>query len=115
MKTFILIICLLLLTATSMTAQEKDFPKFSVLYLGQKPPGKTPEIFAPGIVSKDNRYELMTTFSSDGKECFYTKSFETNTNMTTKEINGKWKDPSIVDFSGKVLTLNRTSHRMAKK
>ena len=41
-------------------------------YLGQKPPGNTPEIFAPGIISLDDRHESMITFSPDGKECFFT-------------------------------------------
>lgn len=43
--------CLLLITAITIKAQQSDFPKLTGPYLGQKPPGTTPEIFAPGIVS----------------------------------------------------------------
>ncbi len=32
-------------------AQNEKFPVLKGEYLGQKPPGTTPEIFAPGIVS----------------------------------------------------------------
>jgi hypothetical protein len=32
-------------------AQQSDFPHLKGPYLGQKPPGMTPEVFAPGIVS----------------------------------------------------------------
>jgi hypothetical protein len=39
-------------------------------YLGQKPPGMTPEIFAPGIVSIENGKEYKITFSPDLLEIF---------------------------------------------
>jgi hypothetical protein len=34
-------------------------------YFGQKPPGMTPEIFAPGIVSTEKK-ELNSVFTPDG-------------------------------------------------
>ena len=36
-------------------------------YLGQEPPGMTPEIFAPGVVSTE-RDEINSVFSSNGAE-----------------------------------------------
>ena len=42
------------------------------LYLGQKPPGKTPELFAPGIVSKKNSKEHCLAVSPKGDEMFFT-------------------------------------------
>ena len=39
-------------------------------YLGQKPPGLTPERFAPGIVSTDN-WEISGVFSPDLKEFYF--------------------------------------------
>jgi hypothetical protein len=39
-------------------------------YLGEKPPGLTPVIFAPGIVSSSGHYEMDLFFSRDGKECY---------------------------------------------
>lgn len=41
------------------------------LYLGQTPPGLTPEIFAPGIISLDTRYEYSVAFSPDLSECVF--------------------------------------------
>lgn len=38
-------------------------------YFGQIPPADSAEKFAPGIISKDNRYESNLVFSPDGKEC----------------------------------------------
>jgi hypothetical protein len=42
--------CLLVATA-NVFFKPNDFPKLTGPYLGQKPPGMKPEIFAPGIVS----------------------------------------------------------------
>jgi len=39
-------------------------------YLGQKPPGKTAEIFAPGIISTGHD-ERIACFSSDGRELYF--------------------------------------------
>ena len=36
----------------SSYAQQDDFPVLKGPYLGQKPPGLTPQLFAPGIISK---------------------------------------------------------------
>ena len=41
-------------------------------YFGQRPPGKTPRIFAPGILSRPDRLEARIAFSPDGTECFFT-------------------------------------------
>ena len=43
----------------------------SSLYFGQKPPGLTPEIFAPGIVSINGRSESSISFSSDLDEIYF--------------------------------------------
>lgn len=40
-------------------------------YFGQQLPGKTPQIFAPGIISLADRLEDHVAFSPDGNECFF--------------------------------------------
>ena len=43
-------------------------------YLGQTPPGSTPEVFAPGLISdpRPHVWECWATFSADGNTlCFY--------------------------------------------
>jgi len=42
-------------------------------YLGQEPPGLTPKIFAPGVVSTAGHIEFSQTFSPDGKEFYFTR------------------------------------------
>jgi len=41
-------------------------------YLGQKPPGETPELFAPSIVNTDD-IEINTVFNSSFTEVFFTR------------------------------------------
>ncbi len=43
----------------------------SMNYFGQKPPLNKPEIFAPSIISKPNRYEFGCTFSKNGEEFYF--------------------------------------------
>ena len=48
-------------------AQQNNFPILKGPYLGQKPPGLTPELFAPSIICFDTRSENGPSFSNDGK------------------------------------------------
>jgi len=71
MKKIILISCLLLAAAISINARLTEFPKLTGPYLGQKPPGMTPKIFAPGIISLEEFVEFKGSFSPDGKEYYF--------------------------------------------
>jgi hypothetical protein len=62
----------LLLFATILSAQNNNSPKLTGPYLGQKPPGLKPEIFAPGIVSTENRVYANVTFNPDLNEVCWT-------------------------------------------
>ncbi len=52
--------------------KEDDSSTKAGLYFGQKPPGLTPEIFAPGIISLKGRNESNISFSSDLSEVYFT-------------------------------------------
>jgi len=84
----------------SSHAQQDDFPVLKGPYLGQKPPGTKPQLFAYDIIDNGDKV-FAITFSPDGKECFYTKSIKTSTIMTTREMNSQWSKPVIAEFSGK--------------
>jgi hypothetical protein len=82
-------------------AQQDGFPVLKGSYLGQKPPGMTPEIFAPGIISTES-VELNAVFTPDGKEFYFTRK---NPNglyiiMETKMIDEIWSNPCSSVFSG---------------
>jgi len=69
-------------------------------YFGQKPPGTTPKIFAPGIVSTP-AHEFSCSFTPDGKEFYFTRRDPKrgqNLIMVTKCIDGTWTDPEVVPF-----------------
>ncbi len=73
MKRFITFIILLFLIpiTTPCFAQQKDFPVLKGPYLGRKPPGITPEIFAPGIVTTNLHDDGSPIFSPDGNEVWF--------------------------------------------
>ncbi len=75
MKAIIVCFAALFLLTEITQAQEtsSDFPILSGPYLGQKPPGLEPEIFARGIISLEGTCEGFGTFSPDGKMFVYMK------------------------------------------
>ena len=64
---FCMSIMILCVTFLACNAKKDDFPVLTGPYLGQKPPGKTPEIFAPGIISTEGYEELCSGFLDDGR------------------------------------------------
>ena len=68
-------------------------------YLGQKPPGTTPEIFAPGIVSVDRYSEFVCVFTPDGQECVFDRhgddEYQSGAVFRTRVENGRWTEPEI--------------------
>ena len=61
-------------TSEDVSVDESDtgqvFPVLRGDYLGQDPPGLSPELFASGIVST-NENDLNAVFSSDGREFYF--------------------------------------------
>lgn len=77
------------------------FPVLKGPYLGQKPPGMEPEIFAPGIISRD-KYEMCSVFSPQGDEFFYSISDRKAKRykiLFTRIENGVWTRPKLAPFS----------------
>jgi len=99
---FIGITVVLVLIFNTCTRQS-GFPVLKGPYLGQKPPGDVPELFAPDIIST-NMNVAKLVFSPDGKEIFfrlmnYNHSFYTLVFM--RRENGVWSKPEVAPFSGK--------------
>ena len=79
-------------------AQQHDFPVLEGPYFGQKPPGMTPEIFAPGIVSTDAP-EGCICFSHDGNFLVFRRHFREETQVFVSEQKaGKWTTPIVAPF-----------------
>jgi len=59
---------------SNIKSAKHDFPVLKGPYLGQKTPGDTPQVFAPGIVCTDLD-EYGCTFSPDGRQFYFTRTF----------------------------------------
>ena len=69
-------------------------------YLGQTPPGATPQVFAPGIISTD-AHEFSCSMTPDGKEFYFTRSGPgrgENLIFVMKWAEGGWTKPEPLPF-----------------
>jgi hypothetical protein len=102
MKTVLSLCILFVVLGNSVSAQQpvSEFPKLTGPYLGQKTPGVTPEVFAPGIISTE-AHEFSCSFTPDGKEFYFTRrdpATKNNLIMVTKMVEGVWTNPDVVPF-----------------
>jgi hypothetical protein len=67
-------------------------------YLGQTPPGEVPRIFAPGIVSVNNRYEYGLSVSPNGKEIFFSCEEPGKGLMRIVKVGDTWSSPQFADL-----------------
>ena len=87
-------------------AQEKSekFPVLKGPYLGQKPPGLTPEVFAPGIISKAGFHlHSSLAFSPDGRKVYFTKFIPEPEVQSTIYLRFCGCGPSWMFFSSRHL------------
>lgn len=98
---FVIFFCILIILI-NQNCDKYDSYIFQSPYLGQAPPGMTPEIFAPGIVSRGED-ESLVVISPDGKQIYYTTKLgpqKRHTIMVSKFEQGNWIKPKIASFSG---------------
>lgn len=84
---------------TISLANPDDFPVLNGPYLGQKPPGMIPEIFAPGIIST-TASEGCSGFSLDGKLFIFRRvlSRRTEVLLISALKNDRWEEPYKAPF-----------------
>lgn len=71
-----------------------EFPILKGPYLGQKPPGNTPEIFAPEIMNAGQGYHSTIIFSPDLDEAFWRTMDNKDGGLFYSKIeNGVWTKP----------------------
>jgi len=94
---------LLLITIISLnTAFGQESPPLENPYLGQKPPGLTPEPFAPGIVTTD-QWEVSGVFTPDLKEFFYIREGEESQEqeiVVIKNADDQWHESVLAPRVG---------------
>jgi hypothetical protein len=90
---------LILLLGLGNIASSQPIPPDS-LYLGQTPPGNTPRIFAPGIISLPGRTEYGISISPAGDEMLFALgNWPDKVTMIIKYENNHWTDPDTISFS----------------
>jgi hypothetical protein len=83
-------------------AQDSAVPfEVSGPYFGQRPPGLTPEIFAPGIISTAKGHEFAGVFTPDGREYFFTqRGFDFGQRIRSLKMEAnKWTPPAMAPFT----------------
>ena len=95
----LLLICVALSCSEETKSDNNNFPVLKGSYLGQTPPGETPEVFAPGIISTDAN-EGCSSFSRDGKLYLFARAGSTlNGILMMQQNNGIWSQPKLAPFS----------------
>jgi hypothetical protein len=99
MKRTAFVFCALMMAIVNLSAQPGDFPRLTGPYLGQKSPGLTPEVFAPGVVCTGIMERDMAV-SPDGKEIYFGVAMgRLVTIMWTRLQEGSWREPEIAPFA----------------
>jgi hypothetical protein len=70
-------------------AHQDYFPVLKGPYLGQKPPGMTAEIFAPGIISTENFGEAGGAFAKNGSIFLFNRRTPPESHKTIYYIERK--------------------------
>ncbi len=92
-------ITLVLFLLFGCIASSQTIPPDS-LYFGQTPPGSTPKIFAPGIISLPGRAEYGISISPAGDEMLFALgNWPDKRTKIMKYVNNHWTGPVTVSFS----------------
>lgn len=105
-KTYVVLILVAVLCSTACNTkkqQSKDSEASTTdsSYFGQDPPGTTAEIFAPGTVSVNGRYEYALSFSPDLDEMYFSGEREDGPQYVyfSKLKDKKWTSPQKANFT----------------
>lgn len=89
------------LIVATLLVLASDRPARAVAYLGQTPPGETPRVFAPGVVSRGNVHGRLV-ISPDSREIFWT-TFDPATFTTqilaVRSAGEAWSKPEAPAFA----------------
>ena len=106
-----------ILMMSSATHAQNDITTPNGPYLGQEPPGSTPEAFAPGLVSTDN-YEYGGAFTPDMNEFYFIANggkYEKSTFVVFENKNNQWSETVVsprvgqpfISPDGKIMHLGK--------
>ncbi len=92
-----LILCLgCTLMMSSKSYSQDEFPILEGPYMGQKPPGLIPEVFAPGIVNTEGFAEHEGMFAPGMKAFYFIRSGEKDKSLNAIEYkNNQWRESVV--------------------
>lgn len=97
---------------SSVSQAQDELPVLEGPYIGQKPPGLTPEVFDPGLVSTEYR-DWGGSFTPDMKEYYFSrlniKSGKTST-FVFKSENNRWHESAAEPGGGFISPDGKTRH-----
>lgn len=90
-------LCLLALILSLPAAAQTEWPALSGPYLGQQPPGTTPAVFAPGLISLPDERELNSVYSPDGRIFMFSRTVNGVFKMyfSSQRDDGSWQEPRM--------------------
>ena len=94
----LIITSIVLISCVREVEEPNKISELSGPYLGQVPPGDTPQLFAPGVVSTP-LYTRDIAMTPDGNEIYFCVSaLGYNLIFYTEQQNGKWTEPRVAPF-----------------
>jgi Tol biopolymer transport system component len=82
-------------------AEQKNFPILKGPYLGQKPPGIIPQIFAPGIISTDIS-EGCSGWGNNMEYFVFQRWIDRKPKLyIMNQVDGRWSEPVLLSFAEK--------------
>ncbi len=90
-------LCLLVLLFSMPAGAQEEWPVLSGAYLGQEPPGMSPEVFAPGLISLPGERELNAVYSPNGRIFMFSRTVDGVFKMffSYQREDGTWQEPRM--------------------
>ncbi len=93
-------LAMLILAISGRAHSQDDFPILEGPYLGQTPPGSTPEVFAPGIVNTVELEEKEGMFGADINTFYFVRGDAENTYrhlIALEYKNNRWQQSIVFE------------------
>jgi len=93
-----LLVVSMLAVVVAAAANQPEFPRLEGPYLGQTPPGTSPQTFSPDLIST-GAVEACLSFSFDGRFLVFRRGFREDTAIYVMENrNDVWMEPEPAPF-----------------
>lgn len=91
------VVLFVLFTACVVCVFAEQPPVLTGPYLGEQPPGDTPKLFAPGVVSTGKEHSAAM-FTADGTELWFGRMFPAAI-WFMRQVDSVWTQPEVAPFA----------------